>query len=57
MAIPTRLNAVIFALRRLREGVCIFADEVGLGKTIEADLVKAKWGPAVSTDSLQVDAV
>ena len=33
---------MIFALRRLREGGCILADEVGLGKTIEAGLVIAQ---------------
>jgi superfamily II DNA or RNA helicase len=33
---------VIFALRRLQEGGCILADEVGLGKTIEAGLVIAQ---------------
>ena len=32
----------IFALARLREGGCILADEVGLGKTIEAGLVIAQ---------------
>lgn len=36
---PHQLEAVVFALRRLREGGCILADEVGLGKTIEAGLV------------------
>src|SRR5260370_25321600 len=35
---PHQIDAVIFALRRLREGGCILADEVGLGKTIEAGL-------------------
>jgi SNF2 family DNA or RNA helicase len=35
-------DAVIFALRRLCEGGCILADEVGLGKTIEAGLVIAQ---------------
>ncbi len=39
---PHQLDAVIFALRRLREGGCILADEVGLGKTIEAGLVIAQ---------------
>ncbi|MGH8569941.1 MAG: SNF2-related protein [Gammaproteobacteria bacterium] len=33
---------MIFALRRLREGGCILADEVGLGKTIEVGLVIAQ---------------
>ena len=36
---PHQIDAVIFALRRLREGGCILADEVGLGKTIEACLI------------------
>src|SRR5947208_15263965 len=36
---PHQIDAVIFALRRLREGGCILADEVGLGKTTEAGLV------------------
>src|SRR6201990_1212278 len=39
---PHKIDAVIFALRRLREGGCILADEVGLGKTIEAGLVIAQ---------------
>src|SRR6204780_5472015 len=39
---PHPSDAVIFALRRLREGGCILADEVGLGKTIEAGLVIAQ---------------
>jgi hypothetical protein len=39
---PHQINAVIFALGRLREGGCILADEVGLGKTIEAGLVMAQ---------------
>jgi SNF2 family DNA or RNA helicase len=39
---PHQIDAVIFALRRLREGGCILADEVGLGKTIEAHLVIAQ---------------
>src|SRR5271156_1179608 len=39
---PHQIEAVIFALRRLREGGCILADEVGLGKTIEAGLVIAQ---------------
>src|SRR5712692_2226808 len=36
---PHQIEAVIFALARFREGGCILADEVGLGKTIEAGLV------------------
>ncbi len=36
---PHQIEAVIFALERLPEGGCILADEVGLGKTIEAGLV------------------
>ncbi|HLJ87777.1 MAG TPA: SNF2-related protein [Candidatus Angelobacter sp.] len=39
---PHQVDAVIFALRRLRDGGCILADEVGLGKTIEAGLVIAQ---------------
>jgi SNF2 family DNA or RNA helicase len=39
---PHQIDAVIFALRRLHEGGCIVADEVGLGKTIEAGLVIAQ---------------
>ncbi len=31
---PHQVDAVIFALRRIREGGCLLADEVGLGKTI-----------------------
>jgi hypothetical protein len=39
---PHQVEAVVFALARLREGGCILADEVGLGKTIEAGLVIAQ---------------
>ncbi len=39
---PHQIQAVIFALARVREGGCILADEVGLGKTIEAGLVIAQ---------------
>jgi SNF2 family DNA or RNA helicase len=39
---PHQIDAVICALRRLREGGYILADEVGLGKTIEAGLVIAQ---------------
>lgn len=36
---PHQIDAVMFALRRIPEGGCILADEVGLGKTIEAGLI------------------
>ena len=36
---PHQLDAVVFALRRIPDGGCILADEVGLGKTIEAGLI------------------
>jgi hypothetical protein len=36
---PHQIDAVVFALRRIPEGGCILADEVGLGKTIETGLV------------------
>jgi predicted nucleic acid-binding Zn-ribbon protein len=39
---PHQVEAVMFALRRIPEGGCILADEVGLGKTIEAGLVIAQ---------------
>src|SRR5436309_15428256 len=39
---PHQIDAVVFALKRLPEGGCILADEVGLGKTIEAGLVMAQ---------------
>lgn len=39
---PHQIDAVIFALSRIPEGGCILADEVGLGKTIEAGLVIAQ---------------
>lgn len=39
---PHQIDAVIFALGRIPEGGCILADEVGLGKTIEAGLVIAQ---------------
>lgn len=39
---PHQIDAVIFALERLPEGGCILADEVGLGKTIEAGLVMSQ---------------
>lgn len=41
---PHQIDAVAFALGRLPEGGCILADEVGLGKTIEAGLLIAqRW--------------
>src|SRR5262245_22953467 len=39
---PHQIDAVVFALERIREGGCILADEVGLGKTIEAGLFIAQ---------------
>ncbi|HZL16475.1 MAG TPA: SNF2-related protein [Polyangia bacterium] len=39
---PHQIDAVMFALGRIPEGGCILADEVGLGKTIEAGLVLAQ---------------
>src|SRR5207248_11621148 len=39
---PHQIDAVVFALRRIPDGGCILADEVGLGKTIEAGLVMAQ---------------
>ena len=39
---PHQIDAVMFALGRVPEGGCILADEVGLGKTIEAGLVLAQ---------------
>ena len=42
---PHQIDAVIFALRRLREGGRILADEVGLSKIIKAELVIAQAVP------------
>lgn len=39
---PHQIDAVMFALQRIPLGGCILADEVGLGKTIEAGLVIAQ---------------
>jgi len=39
---PHQVDAVVCARRRMPEGGCILADEVGLGKTIEAGLVIAQ---------------
>ena len=36
---PHQIDAVMFALGRIPHGGCILADEVGLGKTIEAGLI------------------
>jgi SNF2 family DNA or RNA helicase len=41
---PHQIDAVVFALARISEGGCILADEVGLGKTIEAGLVRSSPG-------------
>lgn len=39
---PHQIDAVAFALERIPEGGCILADEVGLGKTIEAGLITSQ---------------
>lgn len=39
---PHQIDAVIFALQRIPKGGCILADEVGLGKTIEAGLTMSQ---------------
>src|SRR4029077_12383742 len=39
---PHQIDAVVFALKGIPEGGCILADEVGLGKTIEAGLIIAQ---------------
>ena len=39
---PHQIDAVMFALQTIPKGGCILADEVGLGKTIEAGLVLAQ---------------
>src|SRR5471032_2351559 len=39
---PHQIDAVVFALRSIPEGGCILADEVGLGKTIEAGLIMSQ---------------
>ena len=39
---PHQIEAVMFALERIPQGGCILADEVGLGKTIEAGLAVAQ---------------
>ena len=41
----------MFALRRIPEGGCILADEVGLGKTIEADCSAADKGREQSSET------
>jgi SNF2 family DNA or RNA helicase len=41
---PHQLEAAVFAMDSLSRGGCMLADEVGLGKTIEAGLLLAqKW--------------
>ena len=49
---PHQIDAVIFALKRIPEGGCILADEVGLGKTIEAGLVIAQLRAEGSADRI-----
>jgi len=40
---PHQVEAIVFALEKLENGGCILADEVGLGKTIEAGLVISQY--------------
>lgn len=40
---PHQIEAIVFALEKLENGGCILADEVGLGKTIEAGLVISQF--------------
>lgn len=40
---PHQIEAVVFALEKLDNGGCILADEVGLGKTIEAGLIISQY--------------
>ncbi len=40
---PHQIEAVVYALEKLENGGCILADEVGLGKTIEAGLVISQY--------------
>jgi ERCC4-related helicase len=40
---PHQIEAITFALEKLENGGCILADEVGLGKTIEAGLIMAQY--------------
>jgi SNF2 family DNA or RNA helicase len=40
---PHQIESIIFALEKLENGGCILADEVGLGKTIEAGLVISQY--------------
>src|SRR4051812_42746561 len=39
---PHQLEAAVFAMESLSRGGCMLADEVGLGKTIEAGIVLAQ---------------
>ena len=39
---PHQLEAAVFAMDSLSRGGCMLADEVGLGKTIEAGIVLAQ---------------
>lgn len=40
---PHQIEAIVFALEKLENGGCVLADEVGLGKTIEAGLVISQY--------------
>lgn len=40
---PHQVEAIVFALEKLENGGCLLADEVGLGKTIEAGLVISQY--------------
>lgn len=51
---PHQIDAVVFALQHIPEGGCILADEVGLGKTIEAGLVMAQLRAEGATKLLLV---
>jgi hypothetical protein len=49
---PHQIEAALFALRSpISKGV-LLADEVGLGKTIEAGLPSASTGPSAAAESL-----
>ena len=48
---PHQIDVVIFALRRLREGGCILADEVGLGRRSRWAWCSLKAWPKVPSES------